>query len=108
MPDSAPTWPSPSTPMSSFPCSPRCPAGSDLQHLSELEQERAGDDGFGDEGELGLLDAVVDDGVAGVAGHEEHLHFGSPGHEAFPELAAAHDGHHHVAEQHVDHAAMSL
>jgi hypothetical protein len=47
-----------------------------IEQLAHLDVERVAGPRLGDEVEAGVEDAVVDDGVLRVAGHEEHPHAG--------------------------------
>ena len=80
----------------------RLPAVSSAQDLPHLPRERAGRDRLLEKGDARVEDAVLEDGVVGVAGHEEHLHLRPQRREALGELPPAHAGHHDVGQQQVD------
>jgi len=50
---------------------------------------------------------VENDGVVGVAGHEQDLHLAQQGRQGNSHLLAAHVGHHHVRDHQVDRAAVA-
>src|SRR5882762_2946710 len=50
--------------------------GSGIEDFADFVGEGCGSKGFGEKLGVGIENAVVDDGVFGVAGHEEHFDFG--------------------------------
>ena len=68
-----------------------------------LRDQRFRGERLGQEIDIGIEPAVMDDGVAGVAGGEQHLQVGPPPQRLVGELPSVHAaGQHHVGEQQLD------
>src|SRR6266700_325983 len=74
-----------------------------FQHASYFARERVGGERLGEQIDVGIEPAVVDDGIARIAGHVEHLDGGAAAADFLGKLAPVHAaGQHHVGEQQID------
>ena len=73
-----------------------------------LLEERDGSERLLNESHLRLENAMMNDGVIGVAGHEQQRHVGSDDGQTLCELTSPHEWHHDVSEKKVHVTRMPL
>src|SRR5690349_17587167 len=69
------------------------------QYLANLVREGGGRERFLQKRNAGIQDSMMDDGVCGVTGGEQHLHSRSLRLERFRKLFATHARHDHIGDE---------
>jgi hypothetical protein len=82
--------------------------GGTVQNIPDLPSQGFGREWLLQEGNAGVQDAMVDDGVVRIARDVQHLHFWTHFDQAFGEFASAHLLQHDIGKQQIDFPGMAL